>query len=1258
MSWHKGFLVFSAMTILVAAMSEARLPAAGVNDPVVLGEWHTSYAKTKQLADDTGIPMLVVWGDSGCHFCDNLDLQMGCNNFINYRQNRKLVMLYVKDDGDNNATKVHTWAKNSSGLFPYVLIYWKGHWLSSNSDESEVRRFTARFSPVVPASAENGQAFINKVESYISTYVTPPNTPPAVDAFDTADDSEAGATRLAMSKVAKTSTPHYLNQSDTADWYRFTNLVADTEYRVWASDFTQSGASNLTATFYLGTSATTLTNMPLASLTTAFAFNATDTDNLLLKISRSANTNATVSYTLNYREWVPCTLSLATNAVSVSGSAAELLVVARRSGDAAATSATLSFSNGTATAGADYVATPVTLTWTAGGSDVRTGRVALVTDKVWEGNETFFIHMTPNPATASGGLYLDQSVTIIENTAPTPGKIGYTSYGPAGNKTALLSSTKISVHEGDPLVLWLARTLGTSLPASAVFTWSDGSPAPAPLSWASLESGEKEKDVIIPEQPGYQPARTLYLDFTATGAAATLGKTRATLTVSDAAYVSSLVAYTSLHPAIPFKTTADAWFLTQGDALRCAPPAAAGTSVMTAALTGPGVLVFKGAKSDSGVFTLKVGSRSAQNVATDGSDTVVVLPAGVQTVTWSFARDGGSTDQSFASITGPSYVKLPAVTPIAPVAGSVVRTGPLALRWSDAFADVKGISGVVWSNRVYTGASSSTVTTLVGSGPDTSVTLPASVGTLFWRVDLTLGDGTNLIVVKGTVNSTTVVPLAAPAFDVTEGDVQDQTWFDSLTDATLKVKMVAGVHVMIGPLPVDVGAGTVSAKVKTGTLPTGLSLAVEGGAVWVKGVPTKAGTGTVLIQVSSKVGAVTTAGTTLALVYTIEALPAGAYGTFNGDALYGDSTTTNNGIASMTVVNTGRTSGKFQFAGKSYAFSADGFDYVDGTTYWITNTVATIAGTTTRVALVIGVGTAFPGLVSVGPFVDGQLPQIAGDMNLNAWAASPLDAPRQAVIAACQGYYTAVLPDADPLDADEFGSGYLTLTVAANGSVKATGKLADGTAASMSGTLLLDADGKPYTVLFQAPTGYLGGYIFVRIDFDASADPVALSGAAVWRSKSLQATGVYGAGFDRLTGVQGGLYDKTLTLDELYAPTTTFEVMISKWESWPAAELPSLGLNALGTGFTVVSAGGPDDSPVSLTLTANKATGLFSGSFHDYDGLTYATRTFFGALTPTLIGDTLAGRGFYLEPLQHTAPVYNYNVSHSLDILGCDGCAE
>jgi hypothetical protein len=153
------------------------------------------------------------------------------------------------------------------------------------------------------------------------------------------------------------------------------------------------------------------------------------------------------------------------------------------------------------------------------------------------------------------------------------------------------------------------------------------------------------------------------------------------------------------------------------------------------------------------------------------------------------------------------------------------------------------------------------------------------------------------------------------------------------------------------------------------------------------------------------------------------------------------------------------------------------------------------------------------------------------------------DADMVAIATNYTGYYTATLPDANAPDGagEAFGSGYLALTVDKKGGVKTAGKLADGTAVSMSSTVLVDESNRVFSVVYTAPTSYRGGSLFGLAEF------VKEGGLAtrailrplddepfVWESRKPTATGEYGAGFRRELWLIGGWYDKLGNLSAYY----------------------------------------------------------------------------------------------------------------------------
>jgi len=287
------------------------------------------------------------------------------------------------------------------------------------------------------------------------------------------------------------------------------------------------------------------------------------------------------------------------------------------------------------------------------------------------------------------------------------------------------------------------------------------------------------------------------------------------------------------------------------------------------------------------------------------------------------------------------------------------------------------------------------------------------------------------------------------------------------------------------------------------------------------------------------------------------------------------------------------------------------------------------------------------------------------------------------------GYYTATLPDLAALTnaSDAFGSGYLAFTLT-NGAVKTAGKLADGTAVSLSSTLLADESNRYFTVLYTAPTNYNHGCFFGLAEFLKTNSSVIVRSLDAeplgWESRNPKATDVYGDGFIRDIDIVGGWYDKignlythymseTLTIGTgaaVPAPETivgTNRYASTWWD--PDGLALSLVTNKLGvlTGIAAPHVGVPvnlggniwDYSATNtegLTFAFTRATGVYKGSFKawfDY-GTTHTSKSinFEGVMTPERenMADGIEGRGFYLWA--DKTPSYSFNWSRDFVISG------
>ncbi len=405
-------------------------------------------------------------------------------------------------------------------------------------------------------------------------------------------------------------------------------------------------------------------------------------------------------------------------------------------------------------------------------------------------------------------------------------------------------------------------------------------------------------------------------------------------------------------------------------------------------------------------------------------------------------------------------------------------------------------------------------------------------------------------------------------------------------------------------------------------------------------------------------------------------LPAWAQGTFNGYV-------EERGLSTMTVTAAGKIAGKIMMAGTNYTFSAASYSAGSDPTRGFTLSAVAKAGKAS-LPLTLAVTPVAP-LYALS-VASGTLDGIPLVLYRDVWKTE------SARLTSYIGYFTATLPGNA-----EYGSGYLTLTVDKTGKVKTAGKLADGTAASLSGPLILDSAGRIFTVLYTAPTAYKGGCLFGLAEFVAPAG----QGAKVilrpldrvpflWQSRNPQATETNGSGFARETNLRGGWYgktgdlgvyyaDKNLTVGtDLDAPTPQLTVGSTRHDSvrWSPAGvvlMPTLK-SGLMAGLASPVAGKPVDpdkdgrwdysatNSVGLKIALIRATGIFKGSFSawfDYPEKRHVSKslTFEGALTPVRehMNDGVAGRGFFLwadrAVIPETAKAYVFKWSYDFEIL-------
>lgn len=159
------------LAVAAAVLAFARVAAAGTiaatpaDQPIVPGVWHQSLTKALAMAQETGIPVVGFWANTGCDKCAAvIDRAVNTPEFTAWRQQRQLLM--VTGEGKSGlAGELYTWvraAAESDGetSYPFIRIFWV--------QRNGTVRVDTRFSGY-PYRA-NAQTLINKIESYVAPF--------------------------------------------------------------------------------------------------------------------------------------------------------------------------------------------------------------------------------------------------------------------------------------------------------------------------------------------------------------------------------------------------------------------------------------------------------------------------------------------------------------------------------------------------------------------------------------------------------------------------------------------------------------------------------------------------------------------------------------------------------------------------------------------------------------------------------------------------------------------------------------------------------------------------------------------------------------------------------------------------------------------------------------------------------------------------------------------------------------------------------
>lgn len=166
------------MRNLIAAIFLATVSAMGraesfqgityaTSGDVVPGKWTARYSDAKANARSGNVPLIAVWVRPSCGYCKSLGSALADKSVSKWAAQRGYYLVIGVEGVTDEAASVKSFVRNSSGLFPYVGIWWP-----RKSDEEVKVRFSGRSDTMPVKSGSLAQKFMDSVDNYVGAYAS------------------------------------------------------------------------------------------------------------------------------------------------------------------------------------------------------------------------------------------------------------------------------------------------------------------------------------------------------------------------------------------------------------------------------------------------------------------------------------------------------------------------------------------------------------------------------------------------------------------------------------------------------------------------------------------------------------------------------------------------------------------------------------------------------------------------------------------------------------------------------------------------------------------------------------------------------------------------------------------------------------------------------------------------------------------------------------------------------------------------------
>lgn len=138
--------------------------AYSTSGDVVPGKWTSQFDVAKSKARASNAPLIAIWVSPFCGYCTGLGSALG-SSVSTWAAKRGYYLAIGVLDTTDEAETVKSFVANSSGLFPYVGVWWP-----RNTGGEVKEKFSGRSGKMPVKSGSLAQQFMDSVDNYVGAY--------------------------------------------------------------------------------------------------------------------------------------------------------------------------------------------------------------------------------------------------------------------------------------------------------------------------------------------------------------------------------------------------------------------------------------------------------------------------------------------------------------------------------------------------------------------------------------------------------------------------------------------------------------------------------------------------------------------------------------------------------------------------------------------------------------------------------------------------------------------------------------------------------------------------------------------------------------------------------------------------------------------------------------------------------------------------------------------------------------------------------